>query len=135
MNARRREKPPFRRAKNGEAMPPRSSHFCEPELVCEVEFSEYTEDGGIFHPRFKGLVADANPRECVYPANASPESPKGRAARGETPRNQTAVENIEPAGHDMARPPAHRQAMNVHSNNPATAAPRSFKPSNLTKIF
>jgi len=41
----------------------RGHHWVEPTLVCEVRFSEWTEDGGIRHPSFLGLRDDKNPRE------------------------------------------------------------------------
>ncbi|MEO6867395.1 MAG: non-homologous end-joining DNA ligase, partial [Gaiellales bacterium] len=33
-------------------------HFAEPKLVCEVEFTEFTRDGTLRHPSFKGLRDD-----------------------------------------------------------------------------
>jgi bifunctional non-homologous end joining protein LigD len=39
--------------------------FCEPRLVCEVEFSEWTDEGTLRQPVFKGLRDDKDPREVV----------------------------------------------------------------------
>ena len=36
----------------------------EPTLVCDVRFSDWTEDGGIRHPIFMGLRSDKRPEEC-----------------------------------------------------------------------
>jgi bifunctional non-homologous end joining protein LigD len=36
----------------------------EPRLVCEVRFTDWTEDGGIRHPTFIGLREDRKPVEC-----------------------------------------------------------------------
>ena len=36
----------------------RRSHWVEPKLVCEVVFTEWTPDGRIRHPSFKGLRMD-----------------------------------------------------------------------------
>jgi len=41
----------------------RSAHWVEPQLVCEVAFTEWTSDGKIRHPAFKGLRADKKPNE------------------------------------------------------------------------
>jgi bifunctional non-homologous end joining protein LigD len=39
--------------------------FVEPELVCEVAFSDWTRDGVLRHPVYKGLRADKPAREVV----------------------------------------------------------------------
>src|SRR5262249_6376759 len=36
----------------------RNAHWVTPELVAEVEFTEWTEDGKIRHPSFQGLRED-----------------------------------------------------------------------------
>lgn len=40
-------------------------HWVKPELVGEVSFTEWTGDGKLRHPRFKGLRDDKSPREVV----------------------------------------------------------------------
>jgi bifunctional non-homologous end joining protein LigD len=42
----------------------RGHHWIDPELVCEVRFTEWTNDGGIRHPAFLGLRTDKKPQEC-----------------------------------------------------------------------
>jgi bifunctional non-homologous end joining protein LigD len=42
----------------------RGNHWVEPKLVCEVRFSDWTDDGGIRHPTFLGLRPDKRPEEC-----------------------------------------------------------------------
>jgi bifunctional non-homologous end joining protein LigD len=61
-----RDRSPFRRPTEAEPRVPAGAHFCEPDLVCEVQFGEWTDDGGLRHPSFRNLVQGANPRECVY---------------------------------------------------------------------
>jgi len=41
--------------------PPRGAHFAEPRLVCEVEFTEWTKDGLLRHPSYKGLRRSGRP--------------------------------------------------------------------------
>ena len=41
----------------------RSAHWVKPQLVCQVAFTEWTSDGKIRHPAFKGLRADKKPKE------------------------------------------------------------------------
>jgi bifunctional non-homologous end joining protein LigD len=45
--------------------PKRDITYVEPELVCEVEFSEWTRQHTLRHPSFKGLRPDKDPREVV----------------------------------------------------------------------
>ena len=40
----------------------RGHHWVEPTLVCEVRFTEWTDDGGMRHPVFLGLRDDKRPR-------------------------------------------------------------------------
>ena len=51
----RADDPPFT---VGLAKAQKNSHWVRPELVAEVEFTEWTREGGIRHPGFKGLRED-----------------------------------------------------------------------------
>jgi bifunctional non-homologous end joining protein LigD len=64
------------------------AHWVKPKLVCEVEFSEWTEDGSLRHPIFVGLRSDKDPKEVVRemakPINPHPpdhNQPKIRESR------------------------------------------------------
>jgi len=46
-------------------IPERAARFVRPELVAEVAFSEWTPDGLLRHPSYKGLRSDKDPREVV----------------------------------------------------------------------
>ena len=39
--------------------------WCRPELVCQVEYGEFTEDGKVAYPVFKSLRDDKPPEECM----------------------------------------------------------------------
>jgi bifunctional non-homologous end joining protein LigD len=67
----------------------RGHHWVEPALVCEVRFTEWTEEGGIRHPAFLGLRDDKDPREV-----RREEPPRG--APGPAPAN--AAGPVSPAG-------------------------------------
>jgi bifunctional non-homologous end joining protein LigD len=43
----------------------RDAHWAKPKLVGEVEFTEWTADGSIRHPSFKGLRADKKATDVV----------------------------------------------------------------------
>lgn len=45
--------------------PQRTTVFVEPRLVCEVEFSQWTDGVTLRHPSFKGLRDDKDPSEVV----------------------------------------------------------------------
>ncbi len=41
------------------------AHWCQPELVCEVQYAEMTREGTLRHPSYRGLRADIDPLECT----------------------------------------------------------------------
>jgi bifunctional non-homologous end joining protein LigD len=61
LKSRARSDSPF----SGVPAPPRESIFVEPELVAEVEFTEWTKEGILRHPAYKGLRDDKRPAEVV----------------------------------------------------------------------
>jgi bifunctional non-homologous end joining protein LigD len=52
----------------------RAHHWVEPRLVCEVRFTEWTEDGQLRHPVFLGLREDKQSREVRRERAATPRS-------------------------------------------------------------
>jgi len=50
------------------ASPPRESAvtWVKPELVAEVAFAEWTDDGKLRHPVFLGLRDDKDPSKCTW---------------------------------------------------------------------
>jgi bifunctional non-homologous end joining protein LigD len=60
--------------------PPRGAVFCEPSLVAEVEFAEWTERGSLRHPSYKGLREDKPAALVVREQTAAAP----RAHEGET---------------------------------------------------
>ena len=80
------------------------AHWTRPELVCTVEFTEWTADGNIRHPSYKGLRADVDPKECrgaegeADPRTATrraEEEVRSRAPAGIAPKLVPAVLTIE----------------------------------------
>jgi bifunctional non-homologous end joining protein LigD len=76
---------PLRRARSpfppGGTRPPRGAVFCEPRLVAEVEFGEWTRTGSLRHPSYKGLRED-KPAEQVVREDA------GASARSDGERRE-----------------------------------------------
>ena len=77
--------------------PPKGSHFVEPQLVCEVEFSEWTHAGTLRQPSYKGLRDDKQAADVVRervavlpgggpagppPAGASPDGERPASTPG-----------------------------------------------------
>jgi bifunctional non-homologous end joining protein LigD len=54
--------------------PPRGAVFARPELVAEIEFTEWTSVGVLRHPSYKGLREDKDAREVVR-EDAPPATP------------------------------------------------------------
>lgn len=57
LSARERKTSPFSK----EPKPNAPVHWVTPEIVCEMSFSEWTSDGSMRHPQFKGLRSDKKP--------------------------------------------------------------------------
>jgi bifunctional non-homologous end joining protein LigD len=49
----------------GPPKPPRGAIFVEPELVCEVEYTEWTSEMVLRHPAYKGLCSGMDPGDVV----------------------------------------------------------------------
>jgi bifunctional non-homologous end joining protein LigD len=75
-----RDEPPFRvvpkmpRVRKGDVV------WVEPKLVCEVEFVEWTHDGRLRAPSYKGLREDKDPREVRIEEPLPSEIRKGKRA-------------------------------------------------------
>src|SRR5262245_28294269 len=63
----------------------RNAHWVKPTLVCEVVFTEWTNDGKIRHPSFQGLRADKDPLEVTREMPARHSTPTAdHAAHGDS---------------------------------------------------
>ena len=76
-------KSPFERRPPGAP----EAHWVKPELVAEVAFTEWTEDGRLRHPSFKGIREDKAASDVVRerPAKAAVPRPKSRARKSSPP--------------------------------------------------
>jgi bifunctional non-homologous end joining protein LigD len=78
LNRLRVPRSPFRSQPPGAA----GAHWVKPELVAQVEFTEWTRDGRLRHPSFKGLREDKPAADVVRERPASPEdTAPGRRSR------------------------------------------------------
>jgi bifunctional non-homologous end joining protein LigD len=65
--------------------PERGSHFVEPELVAEIEFTEWTSQNMLRHPSYKGLRDDKRPLDVVL---EKAEEPTASAAATAAPEQR-----------------------------------------------
>jgi bifunctional non-homologous end joining protein LigD len=56
--------------------------WVQPELVCEVEFTEWTGDGILRHPSFQGLREDKQPKQVVREEPGQQASTENGASNG-----------------------------------------------------
>lgn len=97
-------KPPFSNPPKG-AMA-RGVHWVKPELVAEVEFTNWTADGVLRHPSFQGLRLDKPPRQAVREiAEPPPDAPKPQAKpKTSSARSKKAESGEAVAGVTLSNP-------------------------------
>jgi len=118
----RRESSPFEAG----VRPPREAVFCEPKLVAEVEFSEWTSAGSLRQPRYKGLRDDKDPRDVVREEPPLTETKPSEPSRGTHARRK--AKTGESATPLVVREQAAKSAE-------ATVDGRELKLSNLSKVL
>jgi len=72
----------------------KGAHWVKPELVAEVEFTEWTNDGTLRHPSFQGLREDKKPRDVVRERAADTEAVESAPA---AKRRSTKAASKKPA--------------------------------------
>lgn len=127
-------------------------HWVKPEVVCEMAFSEWTSEGYMRQPEFKGLRSDKKPREVHREKAKHGGSPKSSDASSASTLSSHKTE--EQAGAERrqqsppdGRGPVSRSAPNLSSRRTAAgksgAAPSAatpfgdlpFEPTHLDKTF
>jgi len=73
---------PFKKKPN---LKGRNPHWVKPLLICEVKFSEWTTNGIMRHPVFKGIRSDKNPHEVSAPIKKK----KGKTTNVSKPSSTT----------------------------------------------
>jgi len=72
----------------------RGVHWVEPLLVAEVAFTEWTRDGRLRHPVFRGLREDKDPEEIRMPQPAVSEAKGNDVRRPRTKRGGAEVAGV-----------------------------------------
>jgi bifunctional non-homologous end joining protein LigD len=101
----------------------KASTWVEPELVCEVRFTEWTKEGLLRHPVFVRFRDDKAPSECVRQGGRTDgQTDKGSRGLGENDQNarkpgQRAEATDRPSVRPSVRPPAGPPAGEVKLTN------------------
>jgi bifunctional non-homologous end joining protein LigD len=87
----------------------KGAHWIRPDLVAEVSFSEWSNDGALRHPSFQGLRLDKKAKDVVreMPAPVKPApTPRGgsRATKAAVPAQERTEAAPEIAGVALSRP-------------------------------
>ena len=103
----------------------RADHWVEPQLVCEVRFTEWTADGGLRHPIFLGMRDDKKPEDVVREGARGTESELAADADGGAPEVDDAPATEE------------RNAKSAATASPARSdgVEKVVRLSNLRKVF
>ena len=78
-------------------------HWIDPRLVCEIAFTEWTEEGILRHPVFQGMREDKNPRDVVRENAAALPAGESAAAESDAPKAAGRTRAAERAG-ERAQP-------------------------------
>ncbi|MGN6169021.1 MAG: DNA ligase D, partial [Solirubrobacteraceae bacterium] len=81
---------PFKRG----PAPPRGAVFVEPRLVAQVEFAEWTAEGVLRAPSFKGLRSDREPAEVRRERADDPPNLEATTARASRPSHRNGPEAL-----------------------------------------
>lgn len=96
----RRESSPF----TAGPAPPKDASFCEPRLVAEVEFSQWTSGGMLRHPIYKGLREDKPAEQVVREDPAAGSEERAGPARDGlvVPAQSLKSARVTVGGHELA---------------------------------
>jgi bifunctional non-homologous end joining protein LigD len=88
--------PPFRNPPTGAEA--RRSHWVRPQLVAEVQFTEWTDDGTLRHPSFQGLREDKQATEVVREQVAGADAEAAPPSAGKKRSARTATKAVAAKG-------------------------------------
>jgi bifunctional non-homologous end joining protein LigD len=105
----------------------RGHHWVEPRLVCEVRFTDWTDDGGLRHPTFIGLREDKKPQDCRRERSEQPEMPG--------PPEHPVLIGGERAPLLPQPPPPLSNTGAPASSAPPASPDKRLQPTNVKKVF
>ena len=123
----------------------KGAHWVKPDLVAEVAFTEWSDDGALRHPSFQGLRADKKATEVVreepQATPAKDEPARATAASARSVKARTAAAGKSSAGvvktpSDIARPASRTSGKGVTVAGVAISNPDKlyFPEAGITKL-
>ena len=99
----------------------RGAIWVKPQLVCEVEFTEWTPDGSLRHPSFKGLREDKPAKSIVKEIAISPQAaaPEIERELEEEPAMSKTVKTKPAQAEKASVPPVKAPSAKVSDTNKA----------------
>ncbi len=82
----------------GQRLAIRGVHWVRPELVADVEYSEWTREGSLRHPVFRGLREDRHPSEIVLAGDAAGGRGLERDMKQVAPGGKTPTQSARKGG-------------------------------------
>jgi bifunctional non-homologous end joining protein LigD len=72
-------------------------HWVKPEVVCEMSFTEWTDDGSMRHPKFEGLRSDKHPKQVhrEKPTAVSTSTPQSSKSRKEQKMSDSTLKTLQ----------------------------------------
>jgi bifunctional non-homologous end joining protein LigD len=99
LKARERKTPPFDNPPKGSEA--RGVHWVTPELVGEVAFTEWTEDGSLRHPSFQGMREDKKAGQVTREQPQALPTAEKNIAKGATLHMATSRTSKRGGGHEV----------------------------------
>lgn len=101
---------------------PRRTHWVSPDVVAEVAFAEWTGDGRLRHPRYRGLRMDKDPRSWS-------ESDRQADRSGRSPhRPRSGPGDCRATCHDVPGPSRRPDRSSLPGSLPAAGCHRPLRP-------
>lgn len=94
------DKPPVVNPPKGAAA--RSTHWVRPQMVAEVEFTEWTDEGMLRHPSFVGIREDKSPRQVVRESVMPPATPEQLPGPSPPKRSRSSKRSSSPDDSSVA---------------------------------
>ena len=98
---RKQDKPPFANPPRG--FEARGAHWVKPDLVAEIAFTEWSNDGALRHPSFQGLRKDKKAGDVVREESEPPPPKEPKAMKATATSTHSAASSTRPTAGTPAK--------------------------------